>query len=301
VQLDGRRGGAHLVLHRRLEAQQLLDCDRGPLRLRREQRALLGVLGQRDERVADEVGDRLGAGDVEQQAQAGDLLGTQRAASLGGDDVGEQVVAGGAPPALDVVGEVRAQSVGGGAGLRGKPVGAGLAGDRRAQPGAQGRLVLERQAEQAGDRAHRDRPRERRGGIEATGPQASLQRGAHVGADRRLRRGDRGRREALADDAPQPVVARRIRGDEVPRPSERQRVVEVHALRARPGPPLPRGALHVVEPAQRPEAPLLVAVDGEVAPQRAIRRVGLLLDERVVGDRHRDIESPNLSGGQARS
>jgi hypothetical protein len=54
---DGR--GPHLVLHRRLVAQQLLDRGAAAVGLRCQQRALVGVLGQGDERVADEVGDRL--------------------------------------------------------------------------------------------------------------------------------------------------------------------------------------------------------------------------------------------------
>jgi hypothetical protein len=70
---------------------------------------LVGVLGEGDERVADEVRNGLGAGDVEQDAQAGQLVLVELAARLAGDDVRQQVVAGRGTPLCEVRDEVGAQ------------------------------------------------------------------------------------------------------------------------------------------------------------------------------------------------
>jgi hypothetical protein len=68
VQLGRSRGRTHLVLDGRLEAQQLLDGRGRARRLVGQQGPLLGMVGQGGERVADEVGDRLGPRYVEQDA-----------------------------------------------------------------------------------------------------------------------------------------------------------------------------------------------------------------------------------------
>ena len=61
---------ATLVLRRRLVAQHLLDGGAGERRVGLELGQLVGVLGEGHHRVADQLGDRLGAGRGEEEDEA---------------------------------------------------------------------------------------------------------------------------------------------------------------------------------------------------------------------------------------
>jgi len=100
-----------------------------------------------------------------------------------------------------------------------------LAPDGRLQPPTQRRLILDRQAQQPGDRAHRDRPGQRRRSIEPALAHGLRERRADIGPDRGLHRRDGRGREAIADDSAQAVVVGRVGGDEVAGPGQRKRVV----------------------------------------------------------------------------
>jgi hypothetical protein len=266
----------------------------------RSQRALLGVLGQGDERVADEVGHRLGAGDVEQNAQPRQLRLVQLAPRLARDDVGQEVVARQSAPLGQVRGQILAQLACGRPRRLRQPIARGVAVDDRAQPSAQHVLILHRKSKQTRHRAHGNRPRKRVGGIEPTFARRDRQHAAHVLPDRRLHRSDPRRREPAAHDPPQSIVIRRIRSDEVPRPGQRQGVIEIHPVGAREPRPLPRRPLHVVEPTESPEPTRLVAIDRTRRPQLPISRVRLILHQRIERHRHTEIESLDRAGAQAR-
>src|SRR5262249_28922777 len=82
------------------------------------------------------------------------------------------------------------------------------------------------------------------------------------------------------------------------RAEQRPRVVGVAAPGAGDRPPLPRRALHVLEAAQRPEAPCLVAIHRLRPAQLRVCAIRIALGERVVVDQHPEIPSPYLLARQ---
>ena len=99
VELAVGDGEAALVLRRRLVAQHLLHGGAGERWVGLELGELVGVLGEGHHRVADQLGDRLGAGGGEQHDEAGHLDvgealdGAVLALDLGLEEVADHVVA----------------------------------------------------------------------------------------------------------------------------------------------------------------------------------------------------------------
>ena len=106
---DRRRaaGQAEVGLHRALDPQHLLEEVGDPVAVGPELVLQLGVLGQVLERGREQPGGRLLAGGEQERRgphHRGDLR--RRAVGVGGQrQVGEHVLAGLAPPVLDVLGE----------------------------------------------------------------------------------------------------------------------------------------------------------------------------------------------------
>ena len=80
--------------HRRLPAEQLLDCAGNDVGILDDLASVLGVLGQVGEETRQRIADGVQAGDDEQERDVDDVLVAELvAADLGGEELADDVVA----------------------------------------------------------------------------------------------------------------------------------------------------------------------------------------------------------------
>ena len=295
VDLDVLQRDAPGELHRRVEAQELVDRVADEVGLRAQELELVGMAQECERSVPDQVDGRLVAGDEQQDHLVAQLVGREAVAFLlGGDHRGQQVVGGLASLPLDRRVDVGDHVVGRAHHLR------DLVGrrerlerrDERVRPVAQLQAVGLRHAEHLGD--HRERERERQVGDHVHlaagggGVEHPVHERLHVG-EQLL---DAPRRERLADEPPDPGVVGRVDVEDRPR--------------AAVAPLDPRGGEHLLTPvvgavllvdrqarvAQQPGAVVVAGegpraeralVDGAQLAEAAVLVVGVVEEPRLEG------------------
>jgi hypothetical protein len=279
--LHGRRG---------LEAQDLLDGARDQPAVGGQLGPLVGVLGQHLAGPADEPGGGLVAGRrdevdvVEHLVPPEPALRAGLVLELGLQELGHEVVARVLGPPVDVGLELRARGLVGQVGDvvgQGPVVAHAEAGVDRV---ADGLLVGLRDAEQHADRAHRHLRAEVLDEVEAAGAHEGVEAVGAELAHLRLDGGHLAGREHAREEAAVAVVPGGILEDE----HARRHVdvgldqLEERALGGGVGAGVEEAPLHVVEPAEREEPVLVVAVEGVLVPQPAPHRVRVGIDLEVV-------------------
>ena len=106
VALEGTRGAAKHILHRRLPAQRLLEHRRYPLGRRDQCASLVGVGEQSPAGVADQIGRGLGAGEQQERGETHRLLPAERVVTVGAHEGRQQVVTRRTLPLVDLGAEV---------------------------------------------------------------------------------------------------------------------------------------------------------------------------------------------------
>ena len=296
MQGDLAGGGAADQLQRGGETDRLLDGVRDEGRVLPQQRPLAGVLGEQLEQRRGEPRGALHPAEEQHHHQAEDLrsgpdvlFGERHSVDVGGHQVAHQVVARAGAPLVQEVDEVALDTCGGGLGHRGEPGVVGFAVLELAHPPFQLSAAFRtgrRQAEQVEEHLVGHRPGQLLGQVHGAPVPPDIDEAAHHGADRVRPLGDAVRQQPRLDHPADLVVPRVVDVRQEPRAAlVLGCVVDVDALVAEKRLRIHRGGPHVLEPRQRPPAPLLAVEHRGLVAHPAVhrKRVGVeLLAERVV-------------------
>ena len=296
VQDDLAAGRAADQLQRGGEADRLLDGVRDERRFLPQQRALVRVLGEQLEQRPSEPRGALHPAQEQHHHQAEDLRGLpdvlpgeRHSVDAGGDQVGHQVVARVSAPPLQEVDEVALDACGGGLGHRGEAGVVGLAVLELVHPPFQLRaafLTGRGQAEQVEEHLVGHRPGQLLSQVHGAPVPPGVHEAPHHGTYGILSLRDAVGQQLRLDHPADLVMPRVVDVRQEPGTAlVPGGVVDVDALVAEERLRIRRGRPHVLEPGQRPPAPLLAVEHRRLVAHPAIhrKRVGLeFLAERVV-------------------
>jgi hypothetical protein len=286
VDLHRAGGGAGDQLRGGVVAQRLLHPARNQRRVVAHALPLVGVLPQPVDGVPEQLGGGLVAGDDHEEEEGDDVpVAEAVAVDLGGQQGVGEVVLGARAVRFHVPGEV-AEDVGRCLhSLRRHLCPALLAVNHGVGPGPQRVAVFARHSDHLADHVHGELAGELLDEVAAPGLGEGVQIVHRQGPDVGLEVGDAAGCEAPAHQAPEPVVARRVHGQE-----RHDRggflhllALERHALGVGEAQRVAKSREHVRVSRQGPEIAFFVVVHGGLVAQGPVHGVGVFLGLPVVG------------------